>query len=426
MLLTSYALSSLVFSIPAGLITDRMTSRRLPFFIGLVLLIASTVLLAVGQTILVLIVARVLQGMSAAVVWTVGLVLLRDTVGKERLGTVLGGIFGFISVGNLISPVLGGIIYDKIGDKAVFGLGLGLLLVDLVLRAVVVERSVAERWKVQSNMVDEQTVEEGSNTTATERSPLLPRPSGPVKPHEVKIDPGNESTSAEDSKYVLPNPLPKYLPSPLLYIFFTSPRLMMSTLTALLQSTLVAINDTTIPLHALDLFGFTPLRSGLLFIPLLTPLLVLGPLIGYIIDKNGTKLPSAIGFLYLSIPVLLLGLPHAGGTNEVVKYAVILLFCGVGSSSVSAVSLVEVSDVAARYHDANPGVFGDQGPFALVFAWNSVVLNAGFALGPMMAAWLIDLLGYWGMNACMSCMCVVVGVLCFFFMGDTSVVRKKH
>jgi len=374
----------------------------------------------------ILVIARVLQGMSAAVVWTVGLVLVQDTVGRERLGTVLGGIFGFISVGNLISPVLGGIVYDRAGDKAVFGLGLGILVVDLVLRIVMIEKSVAEKWRVLSVDGDgDHTVEECLDPTISERSPLLAQSPILNEGHDVNSNGEDQEDNTGSSKYVLPSTLPIYLPTPLLYMFFTSPRILMSTLTTLLQSILVSLNDTTIPLHALDLFGFTPLHSGLLFIPLLTPLLVLGPLIGYIVDRSGTKLASAIGFLYLSIPVFLLGLPRAAGKDEIAKYATILFFCGIGSSAVSAVSLVEGSDVAARYHEANPGVFGEQGPFVLLFAWNSVVLNAGFALGPMVAVWLIEPLGYGGMNACMAVVCVVVGVLCFFFMGESRMEREK-
>ena len=40
----------------------------------------------------VLAVARVLQGISAAVVWTIGLALVLDTVGPENLGKTIGSV----------------------------------------------------------------------------------------------------------------------------------------------------------------------------------------------------------------------------------------------------------------------------------------------------------------------------------------------
>ena len=40
----------------------------------------------------VLIVARILQGISAAVVWTIGLALVLDTVGPDNLGKTIGSV----------------------------------------------------------------------------------------------------------------------------------------------------------------------------------------------------------------------------------------------------------------------------------------------------------------------------------------------
>lgn len=92
MLLAAYAGASVVFSIPAGWIADRTSARQTPFLCGLAALLAATILLAFGQSIAVLIIARVLQGTSAAVVWTVGLSMILDTVGPQNLGKVIGSV----------------------------------------------------------------------------------------------------------------------------------------------------------------------------------------------------------------------------------------------------------------------------------------------------------------------------------------------
>lgn len=93
-LLAAYAGASVVFSIPVGVIADRTNARQTPFLCGLVALIGATLMLAFGQSVAVLIVARVLQGTSAAVVWTVGLAMVMDTVGPENLGKVIGTVSG--------------------------------------------------------------------------------------------------------------------------------------------------------------------------------------------------------------------------------------------------------------------------------------------------------------------------------------------
>ncbi|KAK5625270.1 hypothetical protein RRF57_000986 [Xylaria bambusicola] len=89
-LLAAYAGASVVSSIPAGWIADRTNSRQLPFLSGLAALLAATIMLALGKNITVLVVARILQGISAAVVWTIGLAMVLDTVGPKNLGKVIG------------------------------------------------------------------------------------------------------------------------------------------------------------------------------------------------------------------------------------------------------------------------------------------------------------------------------------------------
>lgn len=91
-LLAAYAAASVVFSPLAGLLADKVSSRQAPFLAGLLALLGSTVLLFLGETVPVLVLARVLQGISAAFVWTIGLALCLETVGPENLGKTIGSV----------------------------------------------------------------------------------------------------------------------------------------------------------------------------------------------------------------------------------------------------------------------------------------------------------------------------------------------
>lgn len=92
-LLAAYAGASVISSVPAGWIADRTNARQLPFLAGLAALLGATLLLGFGKTIPVLVIARILQGVSAGVVWTVGLAMVLDTVGPENLGKVIGSVW---------------------------------------------------------------------------------------------------------------------------------------------------------------------------------------------------------------------------------------------------------------------------------------------------------------------------------------------
>ena len=91
-LLAAYAGAAVLFSIPAGWITDKIGSRQPPFLGGLMLLFSATIMLAFGRSVAVLVVARLLQGISAAVVWTAGLAMVQDTVGPGKMGQAIGAV----------------------------------------------------------------------------------------------------------------------------------------------------------------------------------------------------------------------------------------------------------------------------------------------------------------------------------------------
>lgn len=67
-LVAVYGASLLACSPVCGWLADRGSSRRMPLLVGLLVLLGSTVLLNLGNSIGVLITGRVLQGASAAVV----------------------------------------------------------------------------------------------------------------------------------------------------------------------------------------------------------------------------------------------------------------------------------------------------------------------------------------------------------------------
>ncbi len=63
-----------------GWFADRSSSRRIPLLLGLFALGGATAMLCAGSSITLLLLGRFFQGLSASVVWTVGLALLSDTI----------------------------------------------------------------------------------------------------------------------------------------------------------------------------------------------------------------------------------------------------------------------------------------------------------------------------------------------------------
>jgi MFS family permease len=77
-LLAVYGAALMVSSPFAGWYADRSSSRRLPLLFGLCAIAGSTLLLCLARTVALMILGRILQGFSGAIVWTVGQALLVD------------------------------------------------------------------------------------------------------------------------------------------------------------------------------------------------------------------------------------------------------------------------------------------------------------------------------------------------------------
>lgn len=91
-LLAAYAGASVLFSPIAGYLADKTSTRQAPFLLGLTALLLATILLMVGDNVATLAIARILQGISAAFVWTIGLAFALETVGPENLGKTIGSV----------------------------------------------------------------------------------------------------------------------------------------------------------------------------------------------------------------------------------------------------------------------------------------------------------------------------------------------
>lgn len=57
-----------------------------------------------------MIIARILQGLAEAVMWTIGNALVVDTMRKDQLGVAMGFISMSMNIGTMAGPALGGIL----------------------------------------------------------------------------------------------------------------------------------------------------------------------------------------------------------------------------------------------------------------------------------------------------------------------------
>ncbi|USP76000.1 hypothetical protein yc1106_03274 [Curvularia clavata] len=402
-LLAIYAAASCTISPIAGILVDKFSkSRQLPFLLGLILLLLSTILLAVGRSVAVLAIARFLQGASGGVVWTIGGAIVVETVGQENLGKTMGVLLSFVAVAGLFSPIVGGVLYTKTGYTGVFGVGLALIVVDFMLRVFMVEPKVAARY---ASPEPDASRNSGNTQENTEETPLIP------------------NSSVTSDHFRLSKPANRFTRSVPMLMLLRNTALLTAIWIGFMQALLIGSFDATVPLVASEQFGFNSLKAGLLFLPLGGADFFLGPIFGWCVDRFGTKPAAFLGFVWLIPTLILLRLPTESDLVDklepsrlIALYAGLLAANGVGLAGIGSPGIVEAGNVVEKYYKANKDLF-EHAPYAQLYGINNMVWGAGLTLGPLIAGLLRNKIGYGNMNVVLACLCALTAILSAIFLG---------
>ncbi|GJJ08877.1 hypothetical protein Clacol_003097 [Clathrus columnatus] len=258
--LTGYLLlafaAGLVFSTPPiTWLSERFHSRRTLLLIGIVGLIGAQILFMLAPVYWALIVARVLQGISSTVIWTIGSALLCDTVPESRIGQQFGIALTGLSFGSAISPSIGGALYHSLGFHAPFIFSLGLLGFDLILRFLVIEKRDAVRWGFDPTaaclQVYNNNQDSDINTSASEPETVKSKRSL-EKEKEIPADLSRDEISHHQSSLHLTLTILK------------SNRAMAAALAVLIYGADIGMLEPTVPLRFQEIYGYTSLKVGLL------------------------------------------------------------------------------------------------------------------------------------------------------------------
>ncbi|OJJ44967.1 hypothetical protein ASPZODRAFT_17877 [Penicilliopsis zonata CBS 506.65] len=367
-LLALYAAALLAVSPVSGYLADRMQTRRWPLLTGLVALAASTSLLCVGNTLGLWIAGRIFQGASAAVVWTVGLALLVDTVGKESLGQFLGYTSMGLSLGAMTGPLLGGVIYQSGGYYAVFATAFAVIGVDIVLRLALIEKRHAAPWLESEKVSREEQVTHYSQET--------------------------KSVATEaDRTAIAEKPVPAVLR------LLASPRLLSSLWSYFIIALLLASFDAVLPLYVQDTFGWEQTGQGLIFIPMSIPQLI-NPAIGAFIDRYpGSRRYLGAGSFVCSVPVyVLLRLVTHNSMQQKILLCALLTLLGVCIAVLIPVIILEINEIVEEEEKKSPESFGKGGAVAQAYGMSNAAFAAGSLAGPFFAGYIRTSAG-WGTMA---------------------------
>ncbi|VVM54825.1 MFS transporter [Pseudomonas fluorescens] len=137
----AYLLSITVLIVSVGRLGDLMGRRRL-LLIGIALFTFASLLCALAPSLWLLIAARALQGVGAAIMMALTMALVSGAVPKEKTGSAMGVLGTMSAIGTCLGPTLGGVLIAQVGWQGIFLLSvpLGVLAFGLAWRFLPMDR----------------------------------------------------------------------------------------------------------------------------------------------------------------------------------------------------------------------------------------------------------------------------------------------
>jgi EmrB/QacA subfamily drug resistance transporter len=118
-----------------GRLSD-LFGRRPTFLAGLVIFLVGSALSGVSRTMIELIAFRLLQGLGAGSLMTIGMTIVADLFGLERRAKMQGYISGMWGLASLVGPLVGGFITDYVSWRWVFYINVPFGVVAMALIAI--------------------------------------------------------------------------------------------------------------------------------------------------------------------------------------------------------------------------------------------------------------------------------------------------
>lgn len=423
-LLACYTIALFVASPLVGIYADHSSSRRWPLLLGLLALAGCTILLCLGRSIAVLILGRILQGTSAAVVWSVGLALVVDTV-PSNVGQAMGYSSIAMSLGLLISPAIGGAVFAGAGYYAVYYVAFGCLALDIVMRLILIEKKVARQWVDEG---EESDSEQGAADTALRFQSASDGSGVPgLNIFEKRVD-GTEhdgraiaAVPPTGPSVVASNMTAKH---PKLKVL-KSRRILGANFGIIIQSGLMFSFDTVLPLFVKSTFHWSSTAAGLIFFCIFIPCFV-SPVAGWLSDRYGARWPSVAGFV-ISIPLLVcLRFVTEDSIGHKVLLGALLALLGVALTLCGTPLMAEITYAIEAEEARSPGIFGEKGVYGLGYGLFCTAFALGGSVGSLMSGFLMAGVGWgtltWALAVWMFGGAIVVALT----VGDKPVGDKKN
>jgi len=119
LVISAFAIARMFFDLPTGVFA-RQFNKKIILIIGLILVSSSSILAGLAPNYIILFIARIIEGTGSAIYVTTASIYLAQIATPERRGTLMSVYFGFLLLGTIFGPTLGGFVASSWGIRAPF------------------------------------------------------------------------------------------------------------------------------------------------------------------------------------------------------------------------------------------------------------------------------------------------------------------
>ncbi len=139
--ISSFILSSAIFLLPFGRLAD-IIGRKKVFSYGIFLFTVSTFLIVFSRTVTSLIILRIFQGLSSAMIFGTSLAIITSVFQPGERGRAMGINITAVYLGLSCGPIIGGFLTQYLGWRSIFAFLVPFGIVSLVL----INRKIRAEW----------------------------------------------------------------------------------------------------------------------------------------------------------------------------------------------------------------------------------------------------------------------------------------
>ncbi|MCJ1465356.1 hypothetical protein MMC07_003974 [Pseudocyphellaria aurata] len=372
----------------------------------------ATLLFMLGKSVYMLLLARMLQGLAGAAVGVVGFALLAETVDKSRLRQAMGHVSLALNWGMLLGPSIGGLVYEKAGYYAVFAVPAGLLLVDMALRLLMIEKA---------GQIDDQ-----ESTVPSEYGTIKTSETQEHESEVSEVQKANAESSdlsrrkSEDTLLLRCSSITEQrreeMKGSMVLVLLKEPRVLSNLYGVVFTASLLSAFSTTLPLFVMRTFHWTSAGAGFLFVFLTLPSLF-GFLVGRLMDRKGGRVLATAGCLGCAVCLILLRLVHDSSNANVVAMAVLLLLIGTGTLILRVANMAEIGLTIHGMQDEDPEALAGASPMGQSYALLNMAYASGEFIGPILGGFMSVKAGWNGMTLMWGVISFLTAVPVALFMG---------